>query len=71
MQTTVSPGESQRVLPDGSSVRAFIMKIRMRRLSTHCRQQLGLHPCTREAAEVMLAHRIERHSLLDDNPCSG
>jgi hypothetical protein len=47
------------------------MKIRMRRLNTHYRQQLGLHPCTREAAEVMLAHRIERHSLLDDNPCSG
>jgi hypothetical protein len=70
MQTTVSPLESQRVLPDGSSVRAFILKIRMSR-NNHCRQQLELHPCTREAAEVVLAHRIERHSLLDDNPCSG
>jgi hypothetical protein len=71
MQTTVSPRESQRVLPDGSRVRAFILKIRMSRSNPNCRQQLELHPCTREAAEVVLAHRIERHSLLDDNPCSG
>ena len=52
MQTTVSPRESQRVLPDGSSVRAFILKIRDAAIEHHCRQQLGLHPCTREAAEV-------------------
>jgi hypothetical protein len=71
MQTTVSPRESQSVLPGGISVRAFILKIRTSRLNAHCRQQLALHPCTREAAEVVLAHRIERHSLLDDNPCSG
>jgi hypothetical protein len=36
-----------------------------------CAQQPELHCCARESAEVLLAQRIERHSLLDDNPCSG
>jgi len=71
MQTTVSPRASQSVLPDQSIIHTLMLRIRMGKLTTPCRKQLELHPCTREAAEVIHAHRIEHHSLLDDNPCSG
>jgi hypothetical protein len=73
MQTTMSPREWQKSLPSGSTLSAFVMKVRKIRWGApddHT-EQLELHPCARESAEVLMAQRIQRHSLLDDNPCSG
>jgi hypothetical protein len=53
-----------------SRIRAFVMTVRTG-IPGRCAQRLELHCCARESAEVLLAQRIERHSLLDDNPCSG
>jgi len=53
-----------------SRTRAFVMKVRTG-IPGRCAQQLELHCCGRESAEILLAQHIERHSLLDDNPCSG
>jgi len=73
MQTTASPREWQRVLPEGTTIRTLIMKIRMGGVDSADRrgQHADLHACSRETAEVLVAQRIGRHSLLDDNPCSG
>ena len=70
MQSIMSPREWQRVFLERSRIRAFVMKVRTG-TPGRCAQQLELHCCTRESAEVLLAQRIERHNLLDDNPCSG
>ncbi len=41
------------------------------RLADKPAQHLELHPCARNASEILLAQHVARHSLIDDNPCSG
>jgi hypothetical protein len=62
-----------RVIPDSSAIRELMLKVRTLQSSTREEgsHQLENHHCARESAEVLMANRIKRHSLLEDNPCSG
>jgi hypothetical protein len=74
MQMTEFPHATPWVVPaDGNVILRLILGVRTPNSSMREEhsQQLENRHCARESAEHLMAHRIKRHSLLDDNPASG
>ena len=73
MPTTASLQRWSNLAHDRQAIATFVTKVwtARGRLGDKPAQHLELHPCARESSENLLARNVGRHSLLDDNPCSG